>query len=110
MKMILSLLLAIFTVSAFSQKATDNFSGKWKTATEKIVVITKAGNQFVGMVEGTNMLILKDLAFDGSKWKGIIQNPKENKSAKCEAVLEAGKLKLIARKGMFSKTFYWVKN
>ncbi|MDP4283018.1 MAG: hypothetical protein Q8891_01230 [Bacteroidota bacterium] len=109
MKLILIFFLLIFTVTAFAQKATDNFSGSWKTAKGKIVVITSEGKNFVGKIEGTDMIILKGLAFDGSNWKGILQNPKENKSANCEAFLETGKLKLIARKGIMSKTFYWIK-
>ncbi|NJL13137.1 MAG: DUF2147 domain-containing protein [Microscillaceae bacterium] len=55
-------------------------------------------------------MILEDIQFKESKWKGKINNPKKGVTANCELLLENGnKLKIVAKKGAMSKTVYWTK-
>lgn len=101
-------LLATSTIT-FAQKATDDFSGKWKTDDGKIITVTKSSEGFVGKADDNKTVILYGVKFSDKKWSGVVTNPKENKTAKCELILESGKLKITAKKGIMSKIIIWTK-
>lgn len=100
------LLVALFS---FAQKASDDFTGKWKAPKGAIIIVSKTDEGFIGKTEAENALVLKDVKFEINKWTAIIMNPKENLVAKCELLLQPTKLKIVAKKGMFFKTLYWTK-
>jgi len=91
---------------AFAQKASDNFTGKYKTDDGGIITIAKTSTGFVGTDE-TKKVVLKDVKFDGKEWKATIINPKKDITASGEILLEGNKLKIVAHKGFLSKTIYW---
>jgi hypothetical protein len=110
MKQITFALLMLFTTSiTFAQKATDNFTGKWKSAEGTIIEITKSGAFFIGKPTGKNIVVLKNLTFQNGKWVGVLSNPLKNTTANCEAYLEGNKIKFVAKKGMMSKEIFWTK-
>ena len=94
---------------AFSQKATDDFSGKWETEEGGKIEITKKGGGFIGVGMIKKFVILKDLQFNTGKWVSEINNPLKNRTANCDLFLENNRIKIIARKGFFYKTIYWTK-
>ena len=107
MKKIFFLLIAVTMTSAtFAQKATDNFVGKYKTEDGGIITITKTATGFLGIDE-TKKVVLKDVKFDGKEWKATIINPKKDMTASGEILLVGNKLKIVAHKGIISKTIYW---
>jgi len=91
----------------FAQNENTSIVGKWSTEEGKVISIVKQDNQF----EGTTLdgaPILRDLVFENDAWHGTIQNRGGDRSAKCNIVMEdANKIKITARKGIFSKRFYW---
>lgn len=101
--------LMFFAALTFAQKASDDFTGKWKAPKGAIIIVTKTNDGFIGKTEAENVLVLKDVKFNANKWTAIIMNPKENLTAQCELILLATKIKIIAKKGMFHRTLYWTK-
>jgi uncharacterized protein (DUF2147 family) len=109
-KKIAVFILAFLTSAVtFAQGATDDFSGKWKTAEGNSVVIAKSGAGFTGLAVEKKIAILKDVHFSDGKWIGVVYNPKKDITADCELILEGNNLKIVATKGLFSKTIYWTK-
>jgi len=108
-KLCIILWLIYFSNATFAQKAIDDFTGKWKAPKGAIIIVTKTTEGFIGKTEAEDVLVLKDVRFTNNKWTAIVMNPKENLIAKCELVLQTTKLKIIAKKGFFHKTLYWVK-
>ncbi|MCX6206720.1 MAG: hypothetical protein NTZ19_10765 [Bacteroidetes bacterium] len=107
--------LALFTLMlfigfcSFAQKSTDDFSGKWKTEEGNIIEISKNGTGFIGMGTIHKQVIVKDLQFKDNKWVSEITNPIKNITANGEFLLDGNKIKIVARKSIFSKTIYWTK-
>lgn len=107
-----TLLLAIFfliTNVVFSQKISDDFSGKWKTAEGGTIEITKKDAGFQGIGVTTKKVVVKDLQFKNGKWVSELRNPLKDIVANGEFILEGNQLKIIARKSFFSKTIYWTR-
>ena len=92
----------------FAQGVTDDFSGKWKTD-EGDIIISKSAAGFVGEAEKKKVVILKDINFSAGQWVSVIYNPKKDVTANCELYLEGNQLKIVATKGLFSKTVVWTK-
>ena len=110
MRKIISLIIAIcYNTIAMSQKSTDNFSGKLKTQEGVIIEITKSEASFNGKSIGKNVFVLKDLTFTSGKWFGVLTNPKKKVTANCLANLQSNTLKFIAKKGVFIKEIFWIK-
>ena len=109
MKKILTIALFFISAGALAQKANDNFAGKWKADEGKFVVVTKSGNSFTGVTADKNFIMLSDVKFTDGKWKGTIIRPEDGAKANCELMFEDGKLKIVAHKGIFSKTIYWTR-
>jgi uncharacterized protein (DUF2147 family) len=107
-KILISAALIFTSVLAFSQKATDNFTGKYKTEDGAIITITKTSDSFIGL-DPEKKVVVKDVKFDGKEWKATIYNPKKDMTASAEILLEDKKLKIVAHKAFLSKTIYWVK-
>lgn len=106
--MLASIILAAAT-NTFAQKATDNFNGTWKTEEGKTVIIKNNSKKgFEGHLDGK--YVLKDIAFANGKWTGAIIDASRDITAKCEMKFEGNKLKIVAKKGPFSKTIYWTKS
>ena len=105
-KVFYSLIALVITTATFAQKATDNFAGKYKTEDGGIITITKTATGFLGIDE-TKKVVLKDVKFDGKEWKATIINPKKDMTASGEILLVGNKLKIVAHKGIISKTIYW---
>jgi hypothetical protein len=103
------LFLLLITTAGFSQKATDDFSGKWKTEEGGIIEISRKELGFIGVGVLKKFVVLKDLQFKDGKWVSEMSNPTKNQTANCELLLEVNRIKIIARKGIFSKTLYWAK-
>lgn len=94
---------------AFSQKVTDDFSGKWKTEEGATVEISKKETGFTGVGAINKKTIVKDLQFKDRSWVSEITNPVKNVTANAIFLLEGNRIKIVAKKGFFSKTFYWSK-
>lgn len=110
MKNLIVIGLLLISNILLSQSSSDNFSGVWKTEEGKLIKISKAENMFKGMSVSKNKLVIKDLQFIDGMWQGTIQNPENGNSADCEVSFEnKTKLKIVARKGWFSKTIYWTR-
>jgi hypothetical protein len=105
----LILFLMLIATAVFSQRATDDFSGKWKTEEGGIIEISRKELGFIGVGILKKFVVLKDLQFKDGKWVSEMSNPTQNQTANCELLLEVNRIKIIARKGIFSKTFYWSK-
>ncbi len=109
-KKIVVILWALLTSAVtFSQEATDDFTGKWKTAEGNSVVISKTGVGFIGQTVEKKIVVLKDINFSDGKWTAVVYNPIKDIIADCELFLEGTHLKIVATKGLFSKTIYWTK-
>ncbi|GAB4045336.1 hypothetical protein [Spirosoma litoris] len=105
---ILGLLLSL-TNSLFTQKPTDNFAGSYKTDDDgALIVVSKTSNGFLG-IDPAKRVVLKDIKFVDGQWKGLVYNPKKDITAECELFLIGNKLKIVAHKGILTKTVYWEK-
>ena len=102
----ISLFIRILT---FSQKSNDNFTGRWKAPKGAIIVVSKSNIGFIGKTEIEKAVVLKDVKFTDGKWVAVVLNPKENKIANCELVIQDSQLKIIVRKGILYKTIIWIK-
>ena len=109
MKKILTGALFFISAGALAQSTNNNFAGKWKADEGKFVIVTKSGNTFTGVTADKNFVTLSDIKFIDGKWKGTIIRPEDGAKANCEVMFEDGKLKIVAHKGIFSKTIYWTK-
>lgn len=105
--LILFLFLSVSFVNA--QSAEDDFSGNWKTEQGPEVLITKSGDTFKGVNVEHDKLVLENLKFEDGEWTGTLIKPKDGSRYNCTAVLSGNKLKLTAKKGLFSKTLTWTK-
>jgi hypothetical protein len=47
--------------------------------------------------------------FEKNEWKGTVENHDTGQKGNCEMYLMGKKLKIVAHKGIFSKTLYWAK-
>lgn len=109
MKKILSCLVVMFiTVVGFAQSAKDNFAGKWKTEDGVIITITNKSGKFSG-VDPKGRPTLYNVRFEKDEWKGTVENHETGQKGNCEIYLQGNKMKIVAHKGILSKTFYWVK-
>jgi len=110
-KKLINLICSLFlmSISLHAQKATDDFSGIWKTEEGGIIEITRKDAGFVGIGIKTKKIVVKDLQFKNGKWVSEISNPLKSITANGEFILEGNKLKIIARKAFFSKTIYWTR-
>jgi uncharacterized protein (DUF2147 family) len=109
MRTILLFALFILSDSVFAQKASDDFTGKWKAPKGAIIIVSKTKEGFLGHTESEKALVLKDVKYINNKWTGIVMNPKENLVAKCELFLEANAIRIIAKKAGFHRTIIWTK-
>jgi hypothetical protein len=111
MKTLLLLFSLIFSQgpSVFAQEHKSSIVGKWSTEKGKIIKIVRADGQF----EGTTLdgaPILRDLTYTDESWNGTIQNRSGSMSARCVIIMqEDDKIKITARKGIFTKRFYWTR-
>lgn len=101
--------LALLSNFIVAQMASDDFSGHWKAPKGDTIKVYKTKTGFIGKTVKEGEIVLKNVKFVVDKWTAIIMNPRENIIAECELILEAGKLKIIAKKGPFQKTLYWTK-
>ncbi len=108
LKVVATVFIFLFNY-AFAQKASDDFTGKWKAPKGDIIRIHKTKIGFIGKTIKEGVVVLKDVKFAEGKWTAVIMNPRENIVADCELILELGKLKIIAKKGPFQKSLYWTK-
>lgn len=102
-------LLSLLCNFIIAQKASDDFSGRWKAPKGDLIKVYRTKHSFIGKTVKEGVVVLKDVKFHDGKWTAIIMNPKENIVADCELILEPGKIKIIAKKGPFQKTLYWEK-
>ncbi|GAB4028616.1 DUF2147 domain-containing protein [Spirosoma koreense] len=108
-KLFIMTLLLSFTSRLFAQKPSDNLAGNYKTDDDgALIVISKTSTGFVG-IDPAKRIVLKDIKFVDGQWKGIVYNPKKDITATCELLLVDNKLKIVARKGIITKTIYWEK-
>ncbi|WP_338876878.1 hypothetical protein WBJ53_14585 [Spirosoma sp. SC4-14] len=109
LKLLIFCVLVGLTSRLFAQKPTDNFAGNYKTDDDGVlIVISKTSTGFVG-VDPAKRVVLKDIKFTDGRWKGIVYNPKKDITAECEVYLVGNKLKIVAHKGILTKTVYWDK-
>lgn len=106
---IVIVLLFISASIVSAQSAEDDFSGNWKTEQGPEVLITKSGDTFKGVNVEHDKLVLENLKFEDGEWTGTLIKPKDGSRYNCTAVLSGNKLKLTAKKGLFSKTLTWTK-
>ncbi|WP_312336770.1 hypothetical protein [Sphingobacterium sp.] len=109
MKKVLSSILIMFmTMTTIAQSANDNFVGKWKTEEGFIITITNNNGKFSG-VDPKGRPTLYNVRFERNEWKGTVENHDTGQKGNCEMYLMGKKLKIVAHKGIFSKTLYWAK-
>lgn len=109
MKKVLSCLIAMFiTVVGFAQSAKDDFAGKWKTEAGVVITISYSNGKFSG-TDPKGRPTLYNVRFEKNEWKGTVENHETGQKGNCEIYLQGNKLKIVAHKGIFSKTMYWVK-
>jgi hypothetical protein len=108
-KKALVIISILFCNWIFCQKASDDFSGRWKAPKGDVIRVYRTKSGFIGKTVKEGVVVLKDVKFANGKWTAIILNPRENIIADAELFLESGKIKIIAKKGPFQKTLYWEK-
>lgn len=109
MKKLFSLLVGLVIASlSFAQSAKDDFAGKWKTEDGVIITISNTNGKFSG-TDPKGRPTLFDVRFEKNEWKGTVENHESGQKGNCEIYLQGNKLKIVAHKGVFSKTMYWVK-
>jgi uncharacterized protein (DUF2147 family) len=65
-----------------------------------------------GDISDQNVIVLRDLSYDAkeNEWTGKIYDPFRKKSFNVTVSLQRnGKLKVVGRAGVISKTMYWTK-
>ncbi|MBO9728604.1 MAG: hypothetical protein J7623_08210 [Chitinophaga sp.] len=108
MKKVLSCLVMMFiTVIGFAQSGNDNFAGKWKTEEGVIITISNNSGKIAGM-DPKGRPTLYNVRFEKNEWKGTVENHETGQKGNCEIYREGKKLKIVAHKGIFSKTMYWI--
>ncbi|AYZ12568.1 hypothetical protein EGY05_11795 [Chryseobacterium arthrosphaerae] len=107
-KLIAFVFSMFFAALAFAQSAKDDFTGKWKTEDGVTITISNNKGKFSG-VDPKGRPTLYNVRFEKNEWKGNVENHETGQKGNCELYLEGKKLKIVAHKGIFSKTFYWVK-
>lgn len=108
MKLSILALLLLTNISTYSQKITDDFSGVWKTTENEMVTITKSNQGFLGL-DALKRKVLYDIKFIDNEWRGKVTNYKKNITGRCELRLEGNRMKIVVRKGILFRTFYWLK-
>lgn len=109
MNKVISFLAAMFiTIIGFAQSPKDDFAGKWKTEDGVVITITNSNGKFSG-VDPKGRPTLYNVRFEKKEWKGTVENHESGQKGNCEIYLQGNKLKIVAHKGILSKTFYWVK-
>jgi hypothetical protein len=108
-RVFITIIILSFQILLFSQTKKENFVGKWKAPKGAIIIVSILDDAFIGKTEKENAIVLKDVKYSNGRWRGVVLNPKEKLTAKCELVLYPTKIKIIAKKGMFRKTLYWKK-
>ena len=115
---IFSIAIAFFLV-AFSSSQDQVILGNWFSAemNNAIIEVYKGeDNRFYGKIvkcdkeEWVGETILKKAVYDESKkrWKGEIYSLKRKMTISVNLTLtDDNKLKLVGKKFLFSKTFYW---
>lgn len=106
-KLIFTTLVGLLSVVGYCQKATDNFSEKWKTDKGIIIDIVKNGNSFNGTAG--SRLILDDLHYTSGVWKGTFNRPLKNQKKECTAIIQDNKLKITIKNDSGSETIIWTK-
>ena len=109
-KIILTLILSITSITIYGQKSSDNFSGKWKTEKGIVIEIIKNGNIFTGIDIELKKITIQNLKFSNGKWMATVIKPKDGTKAIGTFTLEDNKIKIVAHKGIFSKTFFLIKS
>ncbi len=104
-----TILLTFLSAFAYAQKESDDFTGRWKAPKGDLIRIHKTKSGFIGKTVKEGVVVLKDVKFTNGKWTAVIMNPKENLIADCELKLEHARIQIIAKKGPFQRTLYWVK-
>lgn len=100
-------LLGLLSFAGYSQKATDNFAGKWKTEKGIIIEIVKNGNSFNGTAGAR--LVLDDLHYTSGVWKGTFIRPLKNQKNECTAIIQDNKIKILIKNENSSETIIWTK-
>lgn len=106
-KVVFITLLGLLSVVGYSQKATDNFAGKWKTEKGIIIDIAKNGNSFNGTAGAR--LVLDDLHYTSGVWKGTFIRPLKNEKNECTAIVQDNKIKITIKSENGSETIVWIK-
>lgn len=109
-KIILTLILCIISITIYGQKSSDNFSGKWKTEKGVVIEIIKNGNIFTGIDVELKKIAIQNLKFIDGKWIATVIKPKDGTKAIGTFTLEDNKIKIVAKKGIFSKTVFLIKS
>ncbi len=107
-KILSSLVIIFMAIMSVAQSSNDNFAGKWKTEEGFIITITYSNGKFSGL-DPKGRPTLYNVRFEKNEWKGTVQNHDTGQKGNCEMYLQGKTLKIVAHKGIFSKTFYWVK-
>ena len=109
-KLILITLFSFFSLLAYSQKQSDNFSGKWKTEKGDIVDISLQGNSFVGKAGEKKKMVIDNLHFEQGKWVATLIKPTNGEKIPAVFSLVENKIIVLVSKGMFSKKMVWTKH
>lgn len=108
-----SIALCIFSLSSFSQIATDKIVGTWDADKTKVQVY-KAADKFIGnpldkegkKIESVKML---DLTYEDGKWIGVLYNKKKDKTFDVTCTVKGEKLILEVDAGFMTKEVQWTR-
>lgn len=98
------------TIMVFAQKASDDFTGNWKTPQGRIISINITYAQvFSGVTKDKKVTVLKDVKFADGKWNGTLLKPDDGSTYNCELLLLGDKIRIRVKKGFLSKEIVWTK-
>ncbi len=108
-KSLLVPVMLLFSVFVFGQKASDNFTGKWKTEEGVHIEISKNQKSFTGKIVKNNKMVVENLHFTDGKWSATMISPKDGTKVNATLTLEGNKINIAVKKGIISKTIIWTK-
>jgi hypothetical protein len=108
-RLIVTLVIMINCVVLYGQKATDNFSGKWKTEKGIEIEIIKNGNSFTGIDVELKKIAIQNLRYVDGKWIATVIKPKDGRKAIGTFTLMENKIKVVVTKGIISRTAFLTK-
>lgn len=108
-KVVLHLILCLFSCMVIAQEESASFEGKWRTQDGFTVEISRKNNGFEGISLERQKVVMENLQFIDKQWTALMIRPKDGLSAKATVTLRDNEIHIIMRKGFLSKKLIWVR-